>query len=216
MRHSTPMILLALLTAVVPGCNCLNDLDRYSFEGDDDMGPTDQGPDTGEDDAWATDGERTHSRSARASMPPLTTRSRPSTSPHQRCARRPLRSATTWTEPGRRAASPTTSATWTTRSSSLAEALPALNPAPAHAPSSRHRHRADVLSGQHLPVLQGTALDRAGGGAGPTAPRSPSSTADGCLAGRALRRERGRLGNVRGEFDTAGFRDLITRSGGRY
>ncbi|MBK6810968.1 MAG: hypothetical protein IPL19_20295 [Sandaracinaceae bacterium] len=56
MRHSTPMFLLALLTAVVPGCNCLNDLDRYSFEGDDDMGPTDQGPDTGEDDDLGTDG----------------------------------------------------------------------------------------------------------------------------------------------------------------
>jgi hypothetical protein len=57
MRHSTPMILLALLTAVVPGCNCLNDLDRYSFEGDDDMGPTDQGPDMGEDDAGQDAGE---------------------------------------------------------------------------------------------------------------------------------------------------------------
>lgn len=57
MRHSTPMILLALMTAVVPGCNCLNDLDRYSFEGDDDMGPTDLGPDMGEEDAGQDAGD---------------------------------------------------------------------------------------------------------------------------------------------------------------
>ncbi|MCB9628703.1 MAG: hypothetical protein H6725_15130 [Sandaracinaceae bacterium] len=56
MRRDSIVFLIGLVAALVPGCNCINNLDRYHFDGED-LGLTDSGPDVGSLDSGHDGGD---------------------------------------------------------------------------------------------------------------------------------------------------------------
>ncbi|MBK6577668.1 MAG: hypothetical protein IPG17_16010 [Sandaracinaceae bacterium] len=212
MRHSTPMFLLALLTAVVPGCNCLNDLDRYSFEGDDDMGPTDQGPDTGEDDDLGTDGgPLTECTGLDAPLDyRIETLDIPITS--DVTAGRALGHDVDGTDST--CSVPDFVGGVDNSLIGLAQALPASQPR-----SCRCACRPTSTAACHVrtpTLLQGAALDGASGARHQLRPNHHPPRLDGGGPRRALRGQRRRLGQRAWRVRHAGFRDRPLRSGQPY